>query len=155
MSVSTRVLARLCRGRSRRRWSTFGSPPGARRASPSTSTRAVAWLDGHLRALCAEGVAIVVGLDAGAQAAGFVTIDPRTGYLDQLCVAPAERGSGLALALLDEAKRRAPGYVELEVNEANARALRFYRREGFAAVARGLSALSGLPTLRMRWPASG
>lgn len=111
------------------------------------------WLDGHLRALFAGGVAIVVGLDAGAHAAGFVTLDPRTGYLDQLCVAPAERGSGLAQALLDEAKRRSPGFVELEVNEANARALRFYRREGFAAVARGSSALSGLPTLRMRWPA--
>ena len=111
------------------------------------------WLDGHLRALFDGGVAIVVGLDAGTRPAGFVTVDPKTGYLDQLCVAPAERGSGLARTLLDEAKRRAPGFVELDVNEANERALRFYRREGFGAVARGTSALSGLPTLRMRWPA--
>ena len=112
-----------------------------------------AWLDGHLRALSADGVRIVVGLDAAGRAAGFVTVDPKTGYLDQLCVAPAERGSGLATALLEEAKRRGPGFVELDVNEANARALRFYRREGFEAVTRGTSALSGLPTLRMRWPA--
>ncbi len=111
------------------------------------------WLDGHLRALFAGGVAIVVGLDAGTRAAGFVTVDPKTGYLDQLCVAPAERGSGLARALLDEAKRRAPGFVELDANEANARALRFYRREGFETVAHGSSALSGLPTIRLRWPA--
>ena len=83
--------------------------------------------------------------------AGFVTIDPKTGALDQLCVAPAERGSGLAAALLDEAKRRSPGVVELEVNEANARARRFYEREGFAIVGRGVSPLSGLPTLKMRW----
>ena len=52
-------------------------------------------------------MAIVVGLDEAFRPAGFVTIDPATGSLDQLCVAPAERGSGLAAALVDEAKRRA------------------------------------------------
>ncbi len=111
------------------------------------------WLDGHLRGLRAEGVTIVVGLDRDARPAGFVTIDAKSGYLDQLCVAPKERGSGLAVALLDEAKRRSPGLVELDVNEANARALRFYEREGFVFVTRGLSALSGLPTIRLRWKA--
>ncbi len=111
------------------------------------------WLGHHLRTLCSEGAAIVVGLDAEGAPAGFVTIDAKTGALDQLCVAPSELGSGLAQALLDEAKRRSPGRVELEVNEANARALRFYEREGFAAVSRGISALSGLPTLKMRWRA--
>jgi putative acetyltransferase len=107
------------------------------------------WLDGHLRALRAEGAEIVVALDREARPAGFVTIDTKSGYLDQLCVAPAERGSGLAVALLEEAKRRSPGLVELDVNEANARALRFYEREGFVFVTRGLSALSGLPTIRL------
>ena len=85
--------------------------------------------------------------------AGFVTIDAKTGYLDQLCVAPFERGSGLAVALRDEAKRRSPGLVELDVNEANARALRFYERLGFVFATRGLSALSGLPAIRLRWKA--
>ena len=113
------------------------------------------WLDGHLRALRAEGAVVVVGLDREARPAGFVTIDAKTGYLDQLCVAPGERGSGLAVALLDEAKRRSPGFVDLDVNEANARALRFYEREGFVFVTRGLSALSGLPTIRLRWKAGG
>jgi putative acetyltransferase len=112
------------------------------------------WLDGHLRALRAEGVAIVLGLDRDARPAGFVSIDAKSGYLDQLCVAPGERGSGLAAALLDEAKRRSPGFVELDVNEANPRALRFYQREGFVFVTRGLSALSGLPTIRLRWKAA-
>ena len=113
------------------------------------------WLDGHLRGLRADGVAVVVGLDRQNRPAGFVTIDRRTGYLDQLCVAPGERGTGLALALLEEAKRRSPGLVELDVNEANARALRFYEREGFVSVTRGLSALSGLPTIRLRWTTGG
>ena len=113
------------------------------------------WLIGHLRGLRAGGADIVVGLSAGGRPAGFAAIDPTSGYLDQLCVAPAERGSGLASALLDEAKRRAPGAIELDVNEANGRALRFYEREGFSAVGRGLNPRSGLPTLRMRWRAAG
>ena len=112
-----------------------------------------AWLEDRLSALCADGAMIVVGLDASENLAGFVTIDPSGGYLDQLCVAPAERGSGLASALLDEAKRRAPRVVELDVNEANARARRFYEREGFSVVGQGVSPHSGLPTLKMLWRA--
>jgi len=112
-----------------------------------------AWIDDRLRTLRAAGAEIVLGLDASEKPAGFVTIDPNSGCLDQLCVAPAERGSGLASALLDEAKRRAPAMVELDVNEANARARRFYEREGFSIVGRGISPHSGLPTLKMRWRA--
>ncbi len=113
------------------------------------------WLSNHLRTLRGQGAEIVVGLDAEGAPAGFVTIDPKTGALDQLCVAPSEWGAGLARALLDEAKRRSPGTVELDVNEANPRARRFYEREGFATVSRSVSALSGLPTLKMRWKAEG
>ena len=110
-----------------------------------------AWLIGHLRALRAAGGEIVVGLDARRRAAGFAAIDAKSGYLDQLCVAPRERGSGLASALIGEAKRRSPGMIELDVNETNPRAQRFYEREGFSIVGRGLNPQSGLPTLRMRW----
>jgi putative acetyltransferase len=114
-----------------------------------------AWIDERLSALRAGGARIVVGLDASGKAAGFVTIDPRTGAVDQLCVAPAERGSGLAVALIEEAKRRSPGLIDLEVNEANPRARRFYEREGFSVVGRGVSPHSGLPTLEMRWRSGG
>jgi putative acetyltransferase len=110
-----------------------------------------AWIADRLRAHRAAGGTIVVGLDAVGRPAGFVTFDPANGYLDQLCVAPDERGSGLASALLDAAKRLSAGVVELDVNEANGRARRFYEREGFRSLTRGLSAHSGLPTLRMRW----
>ncbi len=110
-----------------------------------------AWIGDRLRAHREAGGTIVLGLDATGRPAGFVTLDPANGYLDQLCVAPNERGSGLATALLDEAKRLSAGVVELDVNEANGRARRFYEREGFQSVTRGLSAHSGLPTLRMRW----
>jgi putative acetyltransferase len=113
------------------------------------------WLDHRLRSHRAEGGAIVVGLDAAGRPAGFVTLDPANGYLDQLCVAPPELGSRLASALLDAAKRLAPGFVELDVNEDNRRARRFYEREGFHVVTGGLSAHSGLTTLRMRWTPGG
>ena len=113
------------------------------------------WLEEQLLSHRASGGAIMVGLDAAGRPAGFVTLDPANGYLDQLCVAPHERGSGLAAALLDAAKRVAPGVVELDVNEANRRARRFYEREGFQAIARGSSPQSGLPTLKMRWTSDG
>jgi putative acetyltransferase len=113
------------------------------------------WIESCLAALRAGGAEIVVGLDAHGKPAGFVTIDPRSGVLDQLCVAPDQRGSGLAVALIEEAKRRSPQAIELKVNEANPRAKRFYELEGFEAVGRGVSSLSGWPTLTMRWQANG
>ncbi len=113
-----------------------------------------AWIVQRFRAHRADGGAIVVGLDDDGRLAGFVTLDQESGYLDQLCVAPEARGAGLAKALLDHAKRLARGVVELDVNEANERACRFYQREGFVLVTRGASALSGLPTLRLRWSPS-
>jgi putative acetyltransferase len=82
-----------------------------------------------------------------------VTIDPRSGALDQPCVTSAEHGPGLTMALIDEAKRRSPGVVELEVDEADPRARRFYERQGFRVVGQGVSPHSGLPTLKMRWRA--
>jgi putative acetyltransferase len=113
------------------------------------------WIDERLDALRADGTEVVVGLDANDKPAGFATIDPRSGVLDQLCVAPSERGSGLAIALVDEAKRRSPGFIDLEVNEANPRARRFYEREGFTVVGPGVGPHSGLATLKLRWRAAG
>lgn len=113
------------------------------------------WIEDCLAALRAGGADIVVALDRNDQPRGFVTIDSRSGALDQLCVAPDERGSGLAVALMEEAKRRSPHAIELKVNEANPRAKHFYEREGFEVVGRGVSSLSGWPTLKMRWRANG
>lgn len=112
------------------------------------------WLEHHLATLAANGVRIVVARGHARAPLGFVSIDPESGYLDQLCVAPEAFGAGVSRALVREAMRLSPGLVELDVNEANARAVRFYRREGFRFVTRGLSAASGLPTIRMRWDAA-
>ncbi len=82
---------------------------------------------------------------------GFVTIDPRTHYLDQIVVAPEHWGSGVGAALISEAKRISPDGIELDVNTDNARAIRFYEKLGFAITGSGKNPLSGRPVHRMRW----
>ena len=82
---------------------------------------------------------------------GFVTVDPGSGYLDQIVVAPEQWGSGLALALLDEAKRLSPAGLELLVNKDNARAIRFYEKHGFVYAGDAVNPVSGKPVNKMAW----
>jgi putative acetyltransferase len=93
-----------------------------------------------------------VGQMAG-QLAGFVTVDARTGYLDQLVVAPEAWGSATATALLDAAKRIAPARLDLHVNRDNARAIRFYEKHGFTVSGDEINPRSGAPIYRMNWRA--
>ena len=92
---------------------------------------------------------IIVAEQAG-EIAGFVTIDA-TGYLDQLVVAPDQWGSRLSDTLVDEAKRRSPDHVTLKVNADNARAIRFYERNGFVHAGEDVNPSSGRPVLKMQW----
>jgi putative acetyltransferase len=96
----------------------------------------------------AAEVTIAVADDATI---GFVTVDPRTLYLDQLVVAPEFWGSGVGAALVAEAKRISPRGLDLDVNIDNARAIRFYVKHGFAVGSAGFNPLSGKPVHRMRW----
>jgi len=82
---------------------------------------------------------------------GFVTIDPATGYLDQIVVAPEAWGGGVAEALLAEAKRICPEKIELHVNKDNARAIGFYDKHGFVVTGESSNPLSGRPVFAMRW----
>ena len=82
---------------------------------------------------------------------GFVTVDPKSGYLDQLVVAPEAWGSGTAAALIAAAKAQSPNGVELHVNRDNIRAIRFYEKHGFAIAAEETNARSGAPIYRMSW----
>jgi putative acetyltransferase len=93
--------------------------------------------------------AIIVAEQAGALI-GFVTIDLK-GYLDQLVVSPDHWGSELANALVNEAKRLSPDGITLLVNTDNARAIRFYERNGFADAGGDVNPTSGRPVLRMEW----
>jgi len=95
--------------------------------------------------------------EAGGHAAtrgellGFVTVEPRTGYLDQIVVAPEAWGSRAATILLDAAKRIAPSGLELHVNRDNGRAIRFYEKHGFAVSGEDVNPRSGAPIYRMSW----
>jgi len=89
--------------------------------------------------------------DAEGRPAGFVTVDPSTGHLDQLCVAPSSQGGGLARALLDEAKRRSPGRIHLDVNEDNVRACRFYAPRGICGVGEAKAKCRGCRWRRLAW----
>ncbi|MGM4916762.1 GNAT family N-acetyltransferase [Tardiphaga sp. 813_E8_N1_3] len=75
-------------------------------------------------------VAQIVVAEQNDAMVGFVTIDG-TGYLDQLVVSPAHWGSDVARLLVDDAKRLSPAGVTLKVNADNARAIKFYTRNGF------------------------
>ena len=52
---------------------------------------------------------------------------------------------------MDEAKRLSPSGVTLLVNKDNARAIRFYERNGFAHDGEDVNPTSGRPVLKMAW----
>jgi putative acetyltransferase len=109
----------------------------------------VPWWRERWRNELVPNAAIIVAEQAG-ELVGFVTIDDN-GYLDQLVVVPEHWGSKLADALVDEAKLRSPGGVTLLVNRDNARAIRFYERNGFVQAGEDVNPTSGRPVLRMAW----
>jgi putative acetyltransferase len=96
-------------------------------------------------------VAKVVVAEQNSVLTGFVTIDLKTRYLDQIVVAPESWGSGVAAALLDEAKRLSPQGIELLVNKDNLRAIRFYEKNGFAYRGEGTNPVSGKIVNKMTW----
>jgi putative acetyltransferase len=101
-----------------------------RQAYPSINFDArVEWWRERWRTELVPVAQIVIAEQDGAMV-GFVTIDG-TGYLDQLVVSPAQWGSDVGLALVDETKRLSPTGVTLKVNADNARAIKFYVRNGF------------------------
>ena len=89
--------------------------------------------------------------ESGDALVGFVVIDPRSGYLDQVVVAPENWGSGVADALLQEAQRLSPVAIALDVNQDNARAIRFYERAGFIRTGAGTNPFSGRATWHYEW----
>ncbi|MBI1211155.1 MAG: GNAT family N-acetyltransferase [Alphaproteobacteria bacterium] len=113
-----------------------------------------AWFVDHLSALQSNGAQIVCAFDVASGAmAGFVTVDGKDGHVDQLTVRPAFWGAGAAEVLLREAKRRSPQHIQLEVNQGNLRAVRFYEKQGLFRDGESVNPRSGLKTWRYRWRA--
>jgi putative acetyltransferase len=96
-------------------------------------------------------VATITVAEADAKMVGFVTVDPRTCELDQIVVAPEAWGMGVASALIAEAKRISPAGLDLYVNKDNARAIRFYEKQGFVISGEALNWRSGAPVHKMSW----
>ena len=95
--------------------------------------------------------AIITMAENGGNLVGFVTVDPNTRYLDQIVVAPEVWGSDVAVRLIAEAKRLSPGGLDLAVNADNARAIRFYEKQGFAITGEDENPRSGAPVYKMSW----
>lgn len=95
--------------------------------------------------------ATIAVVETSGGIAGFMTVDPDSGYLDQIVVAPEHWGSNAAAILVSEAKRISPGGIELMVNKDNARAIAFYAKHGFSCIGEGTNPVSGRPVDRMRW----
>ena len=87
----------------------------------------------------------------GGELVGFVTVDARIGYLDQIVVAPEAWGSRAATALINAAKHIAPSGLDLHVNRDNRRAIRFYEKHGFTVSGEEVNPRSGAPVYRMSW----
>jgi putative acetyltransferase len=113
------------------------------------SKRAGWWRDRWRDELVPKARIVLAEMDGVLE--GFVTIDPASGYLDQIVVAPEFWGSNVAALLLDEAKRIAPKGVDLLVNKDNGRAIAFYEKHAFALAGEDVNPVSGRPVFRMRW----
>jgi putative acetyltransferase len=89
--------------------------------------------------------------EANGTMVGFVTVDPSSLELDQIVVAPEQWGTGVASALIEEAKRISPNGLDLHVNKDNSRAIRFYEKLGFVARGEAMNWRSGAPVKKMSW----
>jgi putative acetyltransferase len=112
------------------------------------------WLAMRQRSMVAEGAVIIVAFN-GDRMVGYALVNPDNAYLDQIAVAPDARGSGVALQVLEAARKFSPGQLTLHVNQKNARAIRFYEREGFVRSGEGINPNSGLPIFFYSWRPAG
>lgn len=110
----------------------------------------VDWWRARWRDELAPTVTISVAESHGKMV-GFVTVDPKNGYLDQIVVAPEAWGSDIANLLMAEARRISPNGLDLKVNADNARAIRFYEKHGFRKTGEDVNPRSGAPIYLMRW----
>lgn len=106
-----------------------------------TPTPGVAAIATRLRTLLAQDSTFAVVGGEPACAVALITLRPNVWYagpvalLDELYVAPAQRGRGFGAALVrlmvSECRRRGVELIEVNVDEGDVDALRFYEREGF------------------------
>jgi putative acetyltransferase len=113
------------------------------------AARVAWWRERWRTELVPQAKVLVAEMDGVLE--GFVTVDPKTGYMDQIAVAPEFWGSNVAGMLLDAGKRIAPAGIDLLVNKDNVRAIAFYEKQGFVMAGDDVNPVSGRPVFRMKW----
>ena len=108
------------------------------------------WAAEHIADLEQDGALPSVAVRKGV-IVGLLVVDPNSGYLDQIVVATASQGHGVADALLTHAQRTCPEGLDLHVNKDNARAIGFYRKHGFVISGVDTNQRSGAPVHKMSW----
>lgn len=107
------------------------------------------WIEDRLVELEQTGSRSFVAVTDGT-VVGLVLVNASTGYLDQFAVATSMQGKGIASRLLTQARSLTP-VLELHVNQDNARAIAFYRKQGFVVAGEAINPSSGAPIYLMRW----
>jgi GNAT superfamily N-acetyltransferase len=113
----------------------------------------LAHTDDEVRGWVREAVAtreIWIAADE-ARVVGWMDVAP--GELDQLYIAPDRLGERFGRRLLEVAKERSPDGLSLYTFQVNARARRFYERNGFVAdwLGDGSANEEGQPDVRYVW----
>jgi GNAT superfamily N-acetyltransferase len=108
-----------------------------------TPTPGVPAIAARLRDLLATDTTFAVVAEP-ALGVGLVTLRPNVWYdgpvalLDELYVVPDRRGQGIGTAIMEvfvaECRARHVGLIEINVDESDVDAQRFYRRHGFSDV---------------------
>jgi ribosomal protein S18 acetylase RimI-like enzyme len=106
----------------------------------------LAFFEGHVLPRCDLFVA-----EQGGQIVGFLAM--AGSYVDRLYVLPGRQRGGVGTRLIDRARERSPGGLELHTHQKNERARRFYEKHGFEAVKFGVSPPpESEPDVEYHWP---
>ena len=127
------------------------------RAAAAGYIPAVVHSDDEVRAWVAADVLpefeVWLSIAGGDAVVAVMVLDDR--WVDQLYVDPEWTGRGIGGQLIEHAKSRRPGGLQLWTFVTNVRAQRFYQRHGFAVVETtdGSGNEEKEPDLRLVWPA--
>lgn len=110
------------------------------------------WAVDRFVSLHNSGVDFALAFDEyNGDMAGFLTVDRRTGHIDQVVVAIPYWGRGVADKLLAEARRLSPAQLKLEVNLDNSAAIALYARHRFHKTGEGTNPNSHRRFAVMEW----
>ena len=106
------------------------------------------WIDNKDEVKNALAQAEVYVYEKDTTVAGFVGLDGT--YIAGIFVSPQHRSSGIGKALLDYVKDLKTE-LQLAVYQKNERAIKFYKREGFAIIEEGLDKVNEEKEYMMKW----